>query len=221
VTTGIVSALQRQLRAPNGFTIRDVIQTDAAINPGNSGGPLIDARGKVIGINSQIETAGGGGSVGIGFAVPIDTAKKIAANLKKSGKVQHAYLGITGVDIDSSLADRLNLRTEKGVLVQQVSGPARKAGLAGGDVQAAIGSQSLLLGGDIIVQIDGKTITSMEQVSAIVDARKPGDDVQVKVLRGSKNRVAKVELGDRPARVGTSSNSDSQGELTLPPDVAP
>jgi putative serine protease PepD len=221
VTTGIVSALQRQLRAPNGFTIRDVIQTDAAINPGNSGGPLIDARGKVIGINSQIETAGGGGSVGIGFAVPIDTAKKIAANLKKSGEVQHAYLGITGVDVDSSLADRLNLRTEKGVLVQQVSGPARNAGLAGGDVQAAIGSQSLLLGGDIIVQIDGKTITSMEQVSAIVDARKPGDDVQVKVLRGSKNRVAKVELGDRPARVGTSSNSDSQGELTLPPDVAP
>jgi putative serine protease PepD len=221
VTTGIVSALQRQLRAPNGFTIRDVIQTDAAINPGNSGGPLIDARGNVIGINSQIETAGGGGSVGIGFAVPIDTAKKIAADLKKSGKVEHAYLGITGVDIDSSLVDRLNLRVDKGVLVQQVVGPAKKAGLVGGEAQATVGSQNLLLGGDIIVQIGGETVTSMEQLSAIVDARKPGDDVQVKVLRGSKNRVVKVELGDRPARVGTSSNSDSQGELTLPPDVAP
>ena len=158
VTTGIVSALQRQLRAPNGFTIRDVIQTDAAINPGNSGGPLIDARGKVIGINSQIATAGGGGSIGIGFAVPIDTAKKIAASLKRSGKVEHAYLGVTGVDINSSLADRLNLPTSKGVLVQQVGGPAEKAGLVGGDVQATIGTRELLLGGDVIVEIDGTRV---------------------------------------------------------------
>jgi len=215
VTTGIVSALQRQIQAPNGFRIRDVIQTDAAINPGNSGGPLIDARGSVIGINSQIATAGGGGSIGIGFAVPINTAKRIAEDLKKSGKVEHAYLGVTGFDITRSLSERLNLRTERGVLVQQVSGPAHKAGVQGGDVQATIGTRAVLLGGDVITEIDGIPIRSMDQVIAAVDAKKPGDDVELKLLRGSKRRVLKVELGDRPARVGTSSGGDSQ-QLVVP-----
>jgi S1-C subfamily serine protease len=182
---------------------------------------LIDGRGKVIGINSQIATAGGGGSIGIGFAVPIDTAKKIAADLKQSGKIEHAYLGITGVDINSSLSDRLNLPTDKGVLVQQVSGPAGKAGLVGGDVQVTIGSRDLVLGGDVIVEIDGKGVRSMDEVIGVVDSKKPGDEVNLKVLRGSGNRAVKVELGDRPARVGTSSDGDPQGELTLPPDVAP
>ena len=101
-----MSALQRQLEAPNGFTISNVIQTDAAINPGNSGGPLLDSLGRVIGINSQIATAGGGGSVGIGFAVPINTAKKIADQLKDKGKVEHAFLGITGVSITKSMSDK-------------------------------------------------------------------------------------------------------------------
>ena len=110
VTTGIISALQRQLEAPNGFSIRNVIQTDAAINPGNSGGPLLDSLGRVIGINSQIATGGaGGGSVGIGFAVPINTVKKVAAQLKDKGKVDHAFLGITGVTITKSMSDNLNL----------------------------------------------------------------------------------------------------------------
>jgi S1-C subfamily serine protease len=221
VTTGIVSALQRQIQAPNGFTIRDVIQTDAAINPGNSGGPLINARGEVIGINSQIATAGGGGSIGIGFAVPINTAKKIAEDLKKSGKVEHAYLGITGLDISRSLSQRLNLRTDKGVLVQQVSGPAHKAGVRGGDVQATIGTREVLLGGDVITQIDGLPVRSMDQVIAAVDAKKPGDEVELELLRGSTSRAVKVELGDRPARVGASSGSDPQGNLQLPPDLAP
>jgi S1-C subfamily serine protease len=221
VTTGIVSALQRQIQAPNGFTIRDVIQTDAAINPGNSGGPLIDARGKVIGINSQIATAGGGGSIGIGFAVPINTAKKIAVDLKKSGKVEHAYLGITGFDVTPSLSERLNLRTNKGVLVQEVTGPAEKAGVQGGDVQATIGTRDVLLGGDVITEIDGKPVRSMDQVIAAVDSNEPGDEVELRVLRGSRSRVVKVELGDRPARVGASSGSDPQGEVPLPPELAP
>ena len=221
VTTGIVSALQRQIQAPNGFTIRDVIQTDAAINPGNSGGPLIDARGKVIGINSQIATAGGGGSIGIGFAVPVNTAKKIAEDLKKSGKVEHAFLGITGVDITPSLSDRLNLRTSRGVLVQDVSGPADRAGIVGGDVQATIGTREILLGGDVVTEIDGIPVRSMDQVIAAVDSKKPGDAVELKLLRGSRSRVVKVELGDRPARVGASSSGDSQGELQPLPDVAP
>jgi S1-C subfamily serine protease len=221
VTTGIVSALQRQIQAPNGFRISDVIQTDAAINPGNSGGPLIDAHGNVIGINSQIATAGGGGSIGIGFAVPINTAKRIAADLKKSGKVEHAYLGITGLDITRPLSERLNLRTHKGVLIQEVSGPANKAGVHGGDVRATIGTREVLLGGDVITEIDGIPISSMDQVIAAVDAKKPGDGVELNLLRGSRSRVVKVELGDRPARVGASSGSDPQGNLQLPPDVTP
>jgi S1-C subfamily serine protease len=169
----------------------------------------------VIGINSQIATAGGGGSIGIGFAVPINTAKKIAADLKKSGKVEHAYLGITGFDITRSLSERLNLRTGKGVLVQQVSGPAHKAGVHGGDVQATIGTREVLLGGDVITQIDGIPVRSMDEVIAAVDAKKPGDEIELKLLRGSEPQAVKVELGDRPAKVGTSSGSDAQ-QLVVP-----
>ena len=127
VTSGIVSALQRQISAPNGFTISDVIQTDAAINPGNSGGPLIDADGRVIGINSQIATgSGSSGSVGIGFAVPIDTAKNVASQIIDGGSVQHAYLGIEGADLNSELAKVLNLDVDEGVLVQKVTPTARR-----------------------------------------------------------------------------------------------
>ena len=142
VTSGIVSALQRQIEAPNGFSISHVIQTDAAINPGNSGGPLIDAAGRVIGINSQIETGGGGnGNVGIGFAIPINTAREVGRSRSRSnGEVQHAYLGISGGSITPELAKALNLPVEKGVLVAEVvkGGPADKAGIEGGDTSATI-----------------------------------------------------------------------------------
>jgi S1-C subfamily serine protease len=216
VTTGIVSALQRQLRAPNGFTIQNVIQTDAAINPGNSGGPLIDAQGRVIGINSQIATAGsGGGNIGIGFAVPIDKASEIADQLKKEGKVERAFLGMTGVSITASLADKLNLSTDKGALVQDVSGPAKAAGVKGGDAQVTVDGQDLLLGGDVIVQIDDKKITSMDDVISYVDTKKPGNEVTLKLLRGSKTRSVKLKLGNRPASAG----SGSQGNV--PPDLIP
>ena len=210
VTSGIVSALQRQLKAPNGFTISNVIQTDAAINPGNSGGPLIDAHGRVIGINSQIATAaGGGGSIGIGFAVPINKAKQISDQLQKSGKVEHAFLGITGVSITSTLADRLNLPTDKGALVQSATGPAAKAGIKGGDAQVSVAGQDIVLGGDIIVAIDGKPVKSMDDVSNLVDSKKPDDKVDVELLRGQKRRTVEVKLGDRPESVGSSQGEDS------------
>jgi len=216
VTTGIVSALQRQLRAPNGFTIQNVIQTDAAINPGNSGGPLIDAQGRVIGINSQIATAGsGGGNIGIGFAVPINKASEIAKQLKKEGKVERAFLGITGVSITSSLAGKLNLSADKGALVQAVSGPAKTAGVKGGDAQVTVDGQDLLLGGDVIVQIDDKKISSMDDVISYVDTKKPGNEVTLKLLRGSKSRSVKVKLGNRPANATGGSRSN------LPPDLIP
>ena len=201
VTTGIVSALQRKIEAPNGFSIEHVIQTDAAINPGNSGGPLIDGLGRVIGINSQIATAGGNGNIGIGFAIPINTAKKIADQIKKNGAVQHAYVGITGVTITSSMSQSLNLPTDKGVLIQRAIGPAKKAGVKGGDTQVTLGGNDLVLGGDVLTAIDGKTVKSMDDVISIVDSKKPGDQITLELLRGKTQRTATVTLGNRPANL--------------------
>jgi S1-C subfamily serine protease len=216
VTTGIVSALQRKLEAPNGFTIDNVIQTDAAINPGNSGGPLLDSLGRVIGINSQIATGGGGGgSIGIGFAVPINTAKKISDQLKEKGRVEHAFLGVTGLSITKSMAENLNLPTAEGVLVQQTSGPARKAGVKGGDTPVSIGGADILLGGDVLVAIDGTKVESMDDVIGVVSSKKPGDEVTLDLRRGEEKRSVKVKLGDRPASAD-SSLQDQGGQQTPP-----
>jgi S1-C subfamily serine protease len=163
VTSGIVSALQRQIQAPNGFSISNVIQTDAAINPGNSGGPLIDASGNVVGINSQIETGGAGnGNVGIGFAIPIDTVRAEIEQLETTGKVEHAFLGISGTSITPDLARAVNLPVKEGVLVQEVvkGGPADKAGIQGGSTSATIEGANFSLGGDIITEVNGKKISS-------------------------------------------------------------
>ena len=202
LTTGVVSALQRRIPAPNGFSIDNVIQTDAAINPGNSGGPLLDAAGRVIGINSQIQTGGlGGGNVGIGFAVPINTAKKVIPQLKESGRVSRAYLGITGLTIDRSL-ERLNLASDSGVLVQEVQSgsPAARAGMKGGDTQATIDGSQITLGGDVIKRINGRNVTSMDQVVEVVNERKPGQSVRLEVLRDGKTETISVKLGQRPER---------------------
>ena len=161
VTSGIVSALQRQIEAPDGFSITNVIQTDAAINPGNSGGPLINADGEVIGINSQIETGGGGsGNVGIGFAIPIDTVRAEIHQLETDGEVEHAFLGISGGTITPDLAKAINLPVEEGVIVQTVvkGGPADKAGIEGGNTSATIEGAEVSLGGDIITEVDGKKV---------------------------------------------------------------
>ena len=201
VTTGIVSALQREIRAPNGFTIDNVIQTDAAINPGNSGGPLLGADGRVIGINSQIESAGGGGNVGIGFAVPINTAHEVVQQLLANGKVEHAFLGISGTDLTPQLADVLNLPVKQGALVQSVvsGGPADKAGIKGGDATATIGGQRVRAGGDVITAIDGKAVTGMDDVISVVNQKQPGDEVELSLADGDQKRTVTVTLGDRPA----------------------
>jgi S1-C subfamily serine protease len=207
VTSGIVSALQRQIQAPNGFSISNVIQTDAAINPGNSGGPLIDASGNVIGINSQIETGGSGnGNVGIGFAIPIDTARSEISQLERSGKVQHAFLGITGTSITPDLARAVNLPVNEGVLVQEVvkNGPADKAGIHGGATAATIDGANFSLGGDIITAVNGKKIASMDDVVSIVNAAKPGESLELTVLRRGSTKTVNVTLGDRPASVQDS-----------------
>ncbi|HEX3608559.1 MAG TPA: trypsin-like peptidase domain-containing protein [Solirubrobacterales bacterium] len=204
VTSGIVSALQRQIQAPNGFSITHVIQTDAAINPGNSGGPLIDSSGEVIGINSQIETGGGSnGNVGIGFAIPIDTAREVIGEIEKNGKVEHAYLGIRGNSIIPALAKAVNLPVEKGVLVAEVvkGGPADKAGLQGGSTEATIEGASFKLGGDIITEVNGKPIGSMEDVIEAVNAAKPGEKMELTILRHGETKKIEVTLGSRPNSV--------------------
>jgi S1-C subfamily serine protease len=201
LTTGVVSALQRKISAPNGFAIENVIQTDAAINPGNSGGPLLDAAGRVIGINSQIATGGGSnGNVGIAFAVPINTAKQVIPQLRKSGSVKRAYLGITGATIDRSL-ERLNLATDSGVLVQTVQSgsPADKAGIREGDASASVDGSELRLGGDVIKEMDGKAVRSMDQVVSYIASKKPGDTVTIKLLRDGRDETVKVKLAQRPS----------------------
>ena len=205
VTAGIVSALQRQIKAPNGFSIDNVIQTDAAINPGNSGGPLIDANGQVIGINSQIESPNGGGNVGIGFAIPINTVRSELQQLLQNGTVQHAYLGISGTDLTPELAQVLNLPVQHGALVQSVTpgGPAAKAGVKGGNGNATVnvGGQRIQAGGDVIVAIDGKPVNSMTDVINDINAKQPGDSVQLSLVSGSQKRTVTVTLGNRPANV--------------------
>jgi S1-C subfamily serine protease len=199
VTSGIVSALQRQIQAPNGFSISQVIQTDAAINPGNSGGPLIDVSGEVIGINAQIQTRTGG-NVGIGFAIPIDTAREVIAQLKADGEVEHAYLGISGGSITAELAKALNLPVDEGVLVQEVvpGGPAEEAGLEGGDTSATFEGAEFELGGDVIVAVEGEPIDSMDEVIDLVNEAKPGDEMRLTVRRGKGTKTIVVTLGQRP-----------------------
>jgi putative serine protease PepD len=185
-TAGIVSGLGREIRAPNGFTIDEVIQTDAPINPGNSGGPLIDASGRVIGVNSQIATAGSQGNVGIGFAVPSNTVREIVPKLKGGQSIERPYLGV-------ETAPALNGR---GASVRRVTpgGPAEKAGIRG--------SSSLLSDdGDVIVQVEGRGVTEPDDVAQAIEGKRPGDRVTVTVLRDGDEREIEVTLAERPAQV--------------------
>jgi S1-C subfamily serine protease len=209
LTTGVVSALQREISAPNGFSIDNVIQTDAAINPGNSGGPLIDASGEVVGINSQIETGGSDseGNVGIGFAVPIDTARAALNQLKTTGHIAHAYLGIQSVTVDSSLAS-LNLRAKQGALVQSVQqgSPADKAGVKAGTTTAQLqdGTQ-VAMGGDVITRLAGKAVTTADDLTSAIAGKSPGQKVQMTVVHNDgKQQTLTVTLGDRPDTTTTS-----------------
>ena len=202
LTTGVVSALQRSIPSlQRDFQINNVIQTDAAINPGNSGGPLLDASGRVIGINSQIETGGGGrGNVGIGFAVPIDTAKEVIPQLRKSGGVQRAYLGVSTRTVDDSL-DGLNLASPDGALVEtiQSDSPAARAGLRGGSRLRTLGGDTVRVGGDIIKSVDGKKVRTNEDVTKLIADHRPGERVGLEIIRDGTRRTVSVKLGRRPA----------------------
>jgi putative serine protease PepD len=179
-TEGIVSGLGREIQAPNGFSIEDAIQTDAPINPGNSGGPLLDSAAHVVGVNSQIETGGGSnGNVGIGFAVPSNTVRQAVPVLAAGRKIAHAWLGVESGPANASGGGAIVRRATAG-------GPAARAGISAGDQ---------------IVAIDGQAIAQLPDVSRIVNAKRPGDKVQIKVLRGSREETVSVTLGNRPQQV--------------------
>ena len=197
MTTGIISAI-RPIRSESGAPIEDAIQTDAAINPGNSGGPLLNSRGEVIGINTMIASNGADQSSGIGFAIPIDTAKAVLADLTKYGKVRRPSLGIVSYAIGPDLASQMGLDADNGVLIQRVipGGAAERAGLHGGNQQAYVGNTPIMLGGDLIVAIDGQQITDPQDISVVMDKHQAGDVVSVSILRGHRQMTLKLQLGE-------------------------
>ena len=200
VTSGIVSALHRQMQAPNKFTINDSIQTDAAINHGNSGGPLLNSSGEVVGVNSQI-AGDTGANVGIGFAIPSSTVKSIADTLISSGQVEHAYLGVSVQEVPASVADQLN--AVGGVeITKVVSGtPAEKANLIGATGQKTVEGQQYATGGDVITAIDGHKVTTSEGVQQGIDAHQPGDSVSITYWRAGDTKTVSVTLATRSAQV--------------------
>ncbi|HWG57384.1 MAG TPA: trypsin-like peptidase domain-containing protein [Gaiellaceae bacterium] len=202
-TAGIVSAVQeRTITAPNGYPIDHAIQTDAPINRGNSGGPLLNDRAEVIGVNSQISTGdGGGGNVGIGFAVPANTVKNVVAQLIEKGRVDRAWLGIGGTTITPELARTFRLPVDAGVLVEHVgpATPASKAGLRGGNTDTVVAGQSYTLGGDLIVAVAGRRVASLEELRDVLARHAPGETVRLRIYRGSTPRAVVVELGRQPS----------------------
>jgi S1-C subfamily serine protease len=198
LTTGVISALDRELQSPNGSIISNGIQTDAAINSGNSGGPLIDATGHVIGINEQIASQSGGNQ-GLGFAVPINTAIRVMEQLKDGGQVEYAWLGIQGQTLTADVADALGIEGE-GVLVAEVvdGSPAAQAGLQGGTSETSVQGQPYVVGGDIITAIDGETVSSMEELAGTIAEKAPGDGITLTVLRDGTTTQVNVTLEVRP-----------------------
>jgi S1-C subfamily serine protease len=203
-SSGIVSALQRELESPAGFTIDRVIQTDAAINSGNSGGPLLNGRGHVIGVNTAIFSPSGG-NVGIGFAIPINTVRDVVAELIDTGRVEHAWLGVRMATVDEELAETFRLPADRGVLVTDVApgSPADEAGLEGGDTTVVVDGESYTLGGDIITRADGKAVESAEELGETVAEKEPGDELELEVRREDATEEVTVELGRRPTDAGS------------------
>jgi S1-C subfamily serine protease len=198
LTTGVVSALGRTVQTSDSTYIDDAIQTDASINRGNSGGPLIDTHGEVIGINSAIYTPSGT-TAGIGFAIPINTAKLIANDLMTEGKVRRAYLGVHTIPVAGWLAEALDLPVQEGLLVEIATkgSPAFVAGIRGGDKVAQAGMRRITVGGDVIVGIEGQKVSNQFDIDYILNRKRPGDTVTVTLYRGAKKLDIPVKLGER------------------------
>ncbi len=199
LTTGVISSLDRTIRARNGHLIEGVIQTDAAINPGNSGGPLLDNKGKLIGINTAIFSPSGA-SAGIGFAIPASTAQQIANELIRYGKIVRPYIGIQpGIELSPGIAELLKLPTSNGVMIDRVvlASPAHRAGLKGADRQLVVAGKRLLLGGDIIVAYDGVKAVTVNTFIKYIETKNPGDELRLKYYRNGVLNNTVVKLGER------------------------
>jgi S1-C subfamily serine protease len=196
LTRGIVSSI-RQVQEPDGMTIDEAIQTDASINPGNSGGPLLNMHGEVIGINTMI-ASNVGQSAGIGFAIPINTAKAVINDLLTSGRVRRPALGVRTIPVDPELADQMGLASDYGLLIVQVvpGGAADNAGLRGGSQRAFLGNTPIMLGGDLIVAIDGKKVEDQQELAQIMNSHRAGDTVRITIYRGKKKIDVSVTLGE-------------------------
>jgi len=203
LTTGVISSLGRSIQAENGRIIEDIIQTDAAINPGNSGGPLLNSQGQMIGINTAIYSPSNSGSVGIGFAIPADTVRRITGDLLTTGYVRHAWLGI-GSTVNLAdfpgLANALRLNTERGLMIVDTyqNSPASRAGLRGATDEVRIGRRRWPVGGDVLLEFQGKAINSVQELATEVDRYKAGDRVTVTVLRGNRKIDVPVTLEEAP-----------------------
>jgi S1-C subfamily serine protease len=204
LSVGVISAIDRSIDSLTSFDIAGAIQTDAAINPGNSGGPLVDAEGRVIGVNQQIKSTSGGGE-GVGFAVPVDAIKRSLDKLREDGEARYAYLGVSSVELYPQLVDRFELDVEKGAWVQDVNpgGPAEEAGIQGGGSEVTFQARAFRPGGDVITKVGGKAVEDSSQLAELISAYEPGDEVPIEVHRDGKTREIEVELGERPlGRVG-------------------
>ncbi len=201
LSVGIISGIDRTIDSLTGFTISGAIQTDAAINRGNSGGPLVDGRGRVLGVNSQIRSTGGGGE-GVGFAVPVDMVRRSVSALRRDGKVEYAYLGIETAPVYPQLAKRFELETDTGAWVQAVNdgGPADDGGLRGGDDRARFQASTYRTGGDVIIGLGGRPVRDPDELGQALQRVAPGDEVPVVVVRDGERQTVTVTVGKRPAQ---------------------
>jgi S1-C subfamily serine protease len=199
LSIGVISALDRTIQSLTRFQIGNAIQTDAAINPGNSGGPLLDARGRVIGVNAQIKSESGGGE-GVGFAIPVDAVGRSLRELRKNGRVAYGFLGVTSRRLWPQAAEKLGVEAEEAALVEEVQGgtAAAEAGIEGGDREISFQGEMLKVGGDVIVAVDGERITRERDLADLISARSEGDEVELEIIRDGRNLTMKVELDRRP-----------------------
>jgi S1-C subfamily serine protease len=199
----VISALDRNIDSLTRFKIGDAIQTDAAINPGNSGGPLLDAHGRVLGINAQIKSQSGGGE-GVGFAIPVDAVRRSLDALREHGRVDYGYLGVSALALWPQLAERLGLDVRNGALIQDIESdsPAEKAGLRAGDHEIKFQAQDVTVDGDVIVAVGGKPLTRTNDLADRISSLSTGDEVELEVVRDGKHRTVQVELGQRPRGSG-------------------
>jgi putative serine protease PepD len=201
LTTGVISSVGRTIRSDSGALMEDIIQTDAAINPGNSGGPLLNSEGEIIGINTAILSPSGG-SVGIGFAIPVNAAKKIVPELIAKGYVVYPWFGATIQSLIPEVANYLKLKVERGAMIAEVvkGGPADKAGLRGGTRRIEVGNTIIIVGGDVIVRADQTEIKTNDELIRYIREKKPGDTIFLQVFRQNKPEEVKLKLGERPRR---------------------